>query len=400
MLETVRVYAGERFAALPDAERVRARHHAHFLALAERHGSDKALSSAGGQAQARILDGEIDNLAAALDWAVTRADAERALALTAALGPYWLRRNRYADAVQWTDRAVALPGAEAHPVLRARALCFKGWSLWPLGRAAEHAVVLAECEAAARRAGDPVVLAQALHMRSDRAINAGRLDLAAVYADEALEHATRAQDDWMIATVWFSKAMASTTIEELRARTDRAAALLADVGNLRTLSDLLSAAAYAAMCMDSDDDAVAFVTRAQPVAAESGRRYVGMMLAGNHGLAALFTGDLPAARDAFREELMLCRELVVQPFAQEGLMGVAAIATTDGNDDRAARLLGAAEAFRYGDPVDEVQARLATLFFEPARERHGADAWDAAVDEGGALPFAEAVAYGLEEPRP
>ena len=94
---------------------------------------------------------------------------------------------------------------------------------------------------------------------------------------------------------------------------------------------------------------------------------------------------------------MLCRELVVRPFATEGLRGIAAIATVDGDDDRAARLLGAAEAFRYGDPEDEVQARLATRFFEPARERHGTEAWDAAAREGNALSFADAVAHGLGE---
>ena len=321
MLETMRAYAAERFAALPDADAVSARHHAHFLALVERHGSDRALSSEGGHAQARVLDGEIDNLAAALEWAIAREDAERALAITAALGPYWLRRNRYADAVDWIDRALALPDADAHLTLRARSLCTKSWSLWPLGRAAEHAVVLAECEAAARLTGDPVVLAQALQMRADRACAAGRMDLAAVYADEALEHATRAQDEWTIATVSFSKALASTTMADLRERTNRAAALLAEAGNLRTLTDLLSSAAYGALCLDSDDDALAFVSRALPVAAESQRRYGRMMLAGNHGLAALFTGDLATALDAFREELVLCRELVVLAVRHRGTQG-------------------------------------------------------------------------------
>jgi predicted ATPase/class 3 adenylate cyclase len=397
MLETVRAYAGERFAPLPEADEIRERHFAHLLALAERHGSDRAMSSAGGEAQARVLDREVDNIAAALDWAVNRDDAERALTLTAALGPYWLRRNRYAEAVDRVDRAVSVPGADAHLVLRARALCVKAWSLWPLGRAAEHAAGLAEAEAAARRAGDPLVLAHALHMRSDRAANAGRLDLAEAFADEALQHATRAGDDWTIATVWFSRTMASTNIGELRERTARAATLLADVGNVRTLADLLSAAAYGAMCLDSDEDDMEFIVRALPVAAEANRRYGRMMLAGNHGLAALFTGDAGTAREAFRLELTLCRELVVQPFAHEGLMGLGAIATIDADYDHAARLRGAAENFRYGDPIDEVRQRLATVFFEPARTRHGADAWDAAAAEGGALSFADAVAYGLEE---
>jgi hypothetical protein len=190
--------------------------------------------------------------------------------------------------------------------------------------------------------------------------------------------------------------MAATTIADLRERTDRAVSLLSAAGNVHHLTDLLGSAAYSALCMGSDEDAKLFVERALTAARQFGRFYGWMMLEGNRGLVALFTGDTPTARDAFREELRLSRELVVQPFAHEGLMGLAAVATVDADDDRAARLLGASESLR-SDPVDDAQERLATRFFEPARDRHGADAWDAAEREGGALSFADAIAYGLEE---
>ena len=71
----------------------------------------------------------------------------------------------------------------------------------------------------------------------------------------------------------------------------------------------------------------------------------------------------------------------------------------DGDLDRAARLCGAAGAHRYGQPADPVDARLAAMYFEPARERLGAAAWDAAVRDGAALSWDEAVAYGLERAR-
>ena len=71
-----------------------------------------------------------------------------------------------------------------------------------------------------------------------------------------------------------------------------------------------------------------------------------MLVHGNFGLAALLTGDTDAARDAFREELALCRELVVRPFATEGLLGLAGVAAVRGDIDRAARLVGAAAAHR------------------------------------------------------
>ena len=126
---------------------------------------------------------------------------------------------------------------------------------------------------------------------------------------------------------------------------------------------------------------------------------VALGVRGNLGLAALFTGDTDAAERAFREELMLCRELVVLPIAFEGLRGLAAIAAVHGDGQRAAALLGAAAAHRYGERTDALDARFEAAFFEAALARHGAQAWSAAFRDGGALTFADAIAYALEQAR-
>ena len=123
-----------------------------------------------------------------------------------------------------------------------------------------------------------------------------------------------------------------------------------------------------------------------------------MINSGNLGLAALLTGETDTASHAFREELTLCRDMVVRPVAFEGLRGLAAVAVVDGDDERAATLVGAADAHRYDRPEDPVEARLDATFFEPARARCGTDAWNAAAREGGALSFEDAIAYALEEP--
>jgi hypothetical protein len=124
-----------------------------------------------------------------------------------------------------------------------------------------------------------------------------------------------------------------------------------------------------------------------------------MLIRGNAGLAALFLGDMDAARTAFYDELKLFREMVILPAAHEALRGLAAVAIVEGDIPRAARLIGAATAHRYDDPEDPVDARLHATFFEPARADHGADAWDAPIREGAALNFKDAIAYALGEPR-
>jgi hypothetical protein len=312
---------------------------------------------------------------------------------------YWLMRDRYAEAADWIDQALSLPGADAHPALRVRALCVKAWSLWPLGRAAEQAAVMAEAESIARELAEPLILSQVLQARAAKEAAANRLDAGEALADEALYWASVAADDWATAMAAFASAMAAGSAVELRERVDRAASLLEAVGNVYQLADLLASAAYGALYYGSDRDASDFVSRATPVTRELDNPFLWMFVCGNSALAALLTGDTDAAARAFREELTLCRELVVLPVACEGLNGLAAAAAVANDLPRAARLTGAAAAHRYGQPEDPVDARLRANFIEPARTRCRDEEWDAAVRVGAALSFQDAIAYALEEPR-
>jgi predicted ATPase/DNA-binding SARP family transcriptional activator len=399
MLETIRAYAGERFASARDAEAVREDHYRYYLSLAQRHGTDRALRGAGAREHLARLDDEIDNLHSALGWAVAQSSAERAVAIVAALGSYWVMRQRYGDAADWVDRALNLPGADSQPALRVRALCTKARCLWPMGRRAEQRAVLAEAVTIARRLGDPVILSQVLQIRVLHEIDAEKLDVADALADEALHWARAAGDEWEIAEASRGKAIAALSIAELRERVDTAASLLSDVGNVHELANLLTDAAYAALCLGSERDATDFAARATPITHALDNRFVRMVNSGNLGLAALLTGDTDTARQAFREELTLCRDMVIRPPAFEALRGLAAIAVVNSDDKRAATLVGAADAHRYDAPEDPLKARLDAAFFEPACKRYGIDAWNAAAREGSALSFADAIAYALEESR-
>jgi hypothetical protein len=319
--------------------------------------------------------------------------------MAAALGRYWIVRNRYADGLNWLDQALSLPGADAHPALRVRALCTKARCLWQMGRGAEQPAVVAKAEAIARRLGDPVILSQALQLRSDHEMDAERLDVADAVADEALRWARVAGDEWEIAQASRAKATAASSIADLRERVDNAARLLAGVGNSHQLARLLNDAAYAALCLDSARDATDFAARAAPIARALDSRWERMITSGNLGVAALLTGETDAASRAFGDELGLCGDMVGRPVVFEGLRGLAAVAVVHGDDMRAATLVGAAETHRYDRPEDPVEVRLDQTFFEPARARCGTDAWNAAAREGSLLSFEDAIAYALEEPR-
>ena len=400
MLETIRAYAAERFTACEDHGSVRERHYRYSLALAQHHGTDQALFGPGQSEHLARLDGEIDNLRAALAWALGQDSAGPALELCVALGSYWLLRDRYADALDAIDRALSKPGADVRPAAHVHALCIKAWSLWPLGRRAEQAAVMARAEAGARALADPLVLSEVLETRALQLGWDGHYEAAATLAGEALVCARAAQNRWAIAQAAKARALSCADPSELRERVDHAASLLDEAGNLHHLAHLLATAIYWALRNGSDRDASEFAARAIPLSRESGTPYQWMLLSGKLGLAALLSGDAVGARPAFREQLTLCRDLVVLPVAFEGLIGLAAVAAIGEDLDRAARLVGASAAHRYGEPEDAVDARLRETFFEPARARRGTDAWDDAVREGAALNFNDAIGYALDDPCP
>jgi hypothetical protein len=398
MLETVRAYAAERFAAAGGEQAIRERHYRYFLALAQRHGSDQALMGVARREHAARLDTEIDNLHASLAWALRQPDAHAALAMCVAVGQYWWMRNRYDDAVNWIDQALSMPNAHAYPALRARALGSKALALWPLGRGAELSAALAEAEAIARALPDPLILSTTLELRSALGgAGCADLDVAATIADEALSLATAADDDWAIAMAAFARARATSTVAELRERVDRAAALLDEAGNVYFLAMLLAGSAYAALCAGSDRDAKELAERATPLTRALDDPYVSTLLRANSGIIALLNGDTDAAQQAFCEELGHSR-VVAPRFASEALNGLAAVAAVRNDTARAARLAGAAAAYRDHGPQDEVEARLDATFIQPARSRTAADAWDAAARDGGTLSLEDAITYALREP--
>lgn len=398
MLETIHAYATEQLALTIDVDAVRARHYRVYLALAECHGAERALWAAGGEQHLARLDADIDNLHAALGWAIRQANPERALAMAAALGRYWIIRDRDAEAVDWLDQALSLPGAHAYPVLRVQALSTKARCVWQLGRGGEARKVVAEAEAIARRVDDPVILSRALQLRVNDEIMSERLDVANAVVDEALHWARAAGDEWEIAEAFRLKAIAASSIPELRERVDTAGRLLAHAGNTYRVARLLDDVAYAALCLGAEQEATEFAPSLTPVARTLDSRFERMIDEGNRGLAALLTGKAEAASHAFCEELTLCREMVVGPVAFEGLRGLAAVAVLRKDAQRAATLVGAAAAHRYDRPEDPVETRLDMKFFEPARTRCGTETWDAAAREGGMLSFEEAIAYALKEP--
>jgi len=108
LLETVRQYSQDRLLEQGDADAVRKRHRDFFLALGEEAGPHFR----GGELLTWLnrLEGEQDNLRAALEWSHGGGDPEFGLRLAVALWPLWRRRGHFKEARKWLEATLAPTG--------------------------------------------------------------------------------------------------------------------------------------------------------------------------------------------------------------------------------------------------------------------------------------------------
>ncbi len=189
-------------------------------------------------------------------------------------------------------------------------------------------------------------------------------------AEEALTWARQSGDDFLVAEALAERALA-LPLEQGISEVERAAAALRKLGDPQELLALYDMAAHGAIKAGKAECALPWLDHALPLARDPEHHHLDLIfVVGTVGLQALFTDDLDRAQAGFEEQLRLCSEHSVGPLAAQGLLGLAAIAACRAQEERAARLLGAATATGpMGDP--EVVRQLEEQFLAPARSGYG-----------------------------
>ncbi len=374
LLETTRQHAWEQLVAAGEADVVRDRHAARFLALAEEsrahlHGPEQ------GRWLRRLVAAH-DNARAALEWCLgqletsddshsTAALAWRqvtGLRLAAALLPSWHHRGYLAEGRLWLDRALrAVP--EATPT-RAAALAGAGQLAMSQGDTGAAERLLEESLALAREVGDEPGVVRALSALG-----------ATAYHRSDYDSALRLTRD-------------SLAIAERLGHVQEIASALNHLGNIAyALGDHAEAARCHERCLAMQETACVPSGAAWSLA--------------NLGDTALARGEPDMARDYYRRGLRLFADLDHRPGTAECLRGLAMVAAgAAGREDqlRAARLFGAAAALRdsigfYLAPAwgSDTERGMATV-----RAALGPADFAAARVEGEAMTPESAIALALD----
>ena len=185
MLQVIRDYAFETLEASGEADEIRNRHAEAMQRLAE-----DAAPHLFGSEQKKWLDRlelDHDNFRAAFDWSVSHGNAKRALSLGAAFWRFWQFRGHLREGRTRLDTILAMPGSRDDPSDRARALEAAGGVAYWQGDMDAAQVYYDEALELARVQGDPAGVANALYNASFPR-NVGMRDLPGAQAllEEAL----------------------------------------------------------------------------------------------------------------------------------------------------------------------------------------------------------------------
>jgi predicted ATPase/DNA-binding CsgD family transcriptional regulator len=444
MLETVRGYALERLAAHGEEARLRWRHVAHFVALAEAarprlHGRDQ-------EAWLDRLEAEHHNLRAALDWTVAGGRPGPGLRLAGALWWFWLvrghlqegRRRLQAllaladaqggarDARDAATRALALRGlgvlagrqrdletarrASLEALDLCRALDDQRGAAETLNELARTLVYLGDSAAAlplveegvalGRALGDPRLTGLALQNLGSATFRLGDYAAARPLLEEAAALLGAAGDAWGLAMATSDLGHVARGLGDLaRARTlfGEALAIRRALGDRFDVG--VSLGNLAAVAVAQGDGATARRLLTESAAALVSIGVVpAVQPTVEMALGAWAEGHAGLARDLLEQRLRLLALLAPSGAARlvaGALEGLAWVAGQQGQTRRALRLAGAAAALAGGTdpPRPAVLRETYPRWVEAARRAPGGALGRAAWADGQAMTLEQAIAY-------
>jgi non-specific serine/threonine protein kinase len=360
LLETLRRYALEELAATGDGGAIRTRHTAYYLAEAEQAGA------AGFGPRFRFwfarMRPELNNVRAALRWAVDTEDVERALHACGALDQVLCFYGQPGESRRWLAELLASPAASQPTTERARALLSAAQLAWDQLDLDQADRFTDEALAIAREREDQASLARALYSKARVAVARGSYGLARTFAEESLA-------------------------------TARA------IGNPISSQDALMVMGQACFCLV--DYATARTCFEQAIAFLSS---VGVIyLQAPHldwlGHVATATGDYGSARARYAESMRLRLTVDRKVGVAYTLSGLAGLAAAQGDLRRAVCLSGAAARLCEvsGVPSHRTQEGYIREKLPGIREALGVADYDAAWAEGRTMSQEQLVAYAVDE---
>ena len=403
-LETIRQYTLAKLAVSDEADALRQRHAAYYLALAKAEAAPIAHNT-----WMDKIEAEHDNLRAALAWCRSSADgAQQGLCLALTVSGFWFGRGYWAEARSWLQGALAHPEAQRdeYTALRGEALHTLGFLSALQGDYATGQRYLAESLQLAEHMQDRGTIAWLKFRQGWLAREQGDVAMARQCLEESLALSRELDLPWHIAWVLVTLGEVAVILEDTR----WAKELLEEGLGMHRQFDIREGIAWALNHLGHVAQLEGDAERARQLHDESIPlfRASAAQNLGDLGIAwafqglgetALGSGAAALAQQQLGQALSLFHSLGDRMGIAWCLAGLGGAAALGEEPERAARLWGAAEALRQTigcRPAPAARATYERLVAE-TRAQLGDAALDAAWATGQALSLDEALAEARSE---
>jgi len=305
LLETIRVYARQRLSELDDPDRVRGRHLAFHVGLVGR----AHVGLTGGQPEPWVarLAADLDDLRAAMDWAVEGKDLRALVDLTEPVVRFWFERGLSREVHRRLHDAAEVPNAPDDERVR--------------GLIAAAALAVAACEpgGAHRSASQAVVAARAADMGGALAVGLGHRALSGVLSG-------------------------LSTSEQVAADVEQAVQRAQRCEDRSTHAHVLQFAGAALLYSRSIEAAYRVFQEAVEVCEANDLAFHLPAAHAGHVAWSVWSGRLDRSRRHARRAVELSRQVGRPAWEAAGLTGLGAVAVLQGDHDRAQDWLFEAQA--------------------------------------------------------
>ncbi|MDX1612925.1 MAG: hypothetical protein R3300_01370 [Candidatus Promineifilaceae bacterium] len=396
MLETVREYALERLAAAGEVGLLQQRHGAYFAQLA----AEAEPQYFSGQSEAWLdrMAADYSNFRAALLWLQSRPETHRmSWHLIRDLLWLWYQRGYLNEARQWYEKALAQSVGLVKDPLRGYILVWSGMVAMWQSDLATAARLMDQGLPLQRTQGDKADLAVSLFGRGVLAVNQGDRVTARRVLEESLKLYQALDQQWFQAMILLH--LGNVALDE--ADVDGALALQQDalargkqVGDRWVIASGINNLGEIARYLGEHEAAEEHYLESRSLF--HGVDSVPDVARADHSLAfvALARGDADRASMLFQQSIVQHERLGVKRGVVEGVNGLAALLSVQGQPALAARLFTAAETqlARLGAGIWPADRMETARYQAKGRAELGESAFAAACAAGRELAWTEALA--------
>jgi tetratricopeptide (TPR) repeat protein len=407
MLETIRQYAQDKLREAGESERAHNLHLDFFVNFAET--AEMYMDGPKELEWGFLLDAEYDNLRFALEWGMEK-DVVKALRLGSAIPLFWLSRNYEVEGWRLMSEALTriqtLPSGNANPeqiLLQAKAWRTIGYFANGQGHVLSSLKAFEEAAELYRQLGDKRMLARTLCTLGMGKALLGHPEEAYTVAEEALALAREVGDKITVGGALTNMAgvvaVTQHDLDGVRSYGEEGIQLLREAGSRWMLGMILFGYGSFAMMQGYYEEARSHFEESLDLFTELRDRHRIAMIHSEFAHLDRRQGHFAQAKLHYRETILKWHQIGHRAAVAHQLECFAFIAKAEEEDQRAAKLFGAAEILRENpnlpmNPMEQVEyEREVSDLRANMDEATFARAWA----EGRALTMEQAIAFALEE---